>query len=241
MESQKDAFRRRYSGMTDKELLDAYQNRFETFCEAAKDAFNEVLKERGGVDMVKLRAGAGHSSSVDGKGEEVTGVRTLSDETVKEVQFALINGAAGQAEPLLANVQKRLQEAYMPLQCRWGVVEVKTKGWVSRVRRDFLIVEVEEFPDYHNYISVRNFGTYLDCLRALTMEPNFVKKILSRKLTGDEEGLSAPKNLLKFQDLNSWNNVVNDCMKKSIDALVERLGQKPGQFRYGERNFLDIW
>ena len=241
MESRNDALKKRFAGMTDSELLEAYQARFNTFSDAAKTAFNEVLKERGGVDMLKLRAGAGHSSQADGKGDEVTGVRTLSDETVAEAQFALIDGASGQADRLLEDIQKKLQAAYMPLQCRWGVVEVKTKGWISRVRRDFLIVEVEEFPDYHNYISVGDFGTYLDCLRALTIEPGFVKKFLSRKLTGDEEGLSAPKNLLKFQDLHSWNTVVKNCVKRSIDELIERLGQKPGQHQYGEQTFLDIW
>jgi hypothetical protein len=244
LESQKDAFRRRYSGMTDGELLDAYQNRLDSFCEAAKAAITEVVHERGGADMLKLSAGSGsrrqQQSGDSGTGID-GGVRILDDETVAECQFALIEGAAGHADQLLHDIQKRLAETYMPLDCRWGLVEVKTKGWISRVRRDFLIVEAEEFPDHHSYISIRDFGTYLDCMRALTVEPGFLKKFFSRKITGDEAALSAPGNLLKYQDLRSWNAVINNSVKRSLHDLVARLGKQPSQMYYGEKSFLDMW
>ena len=57
----------------------------------------------------------------------------------------------------------------------------------------------------------------------------------------DDEALSAPTNVLKHQDLSSWNEIVKDCMKQSIDEFVERLGQKPSQVQYGGNKSVDIW
>ncbi len=195
----------------------------------------------GKIDPEAEKAFEKHKRSVQESRETVGGTRTLKDETISETQRAFIRNAAGHSEEVIEDIKKRLRESDMPLDCKWGVTEVKTAGWISRVRRDFLIVELSEFPDYHNYISVRDFGIYLDCLRVLTIEPGVVKKLLAKKLADDEQALSAPKNILKNQDLEAWKSVVNDCVKQSIDALVERLGQKTSQIRYSEKTILDIW
>ncbi len=255
----------RLKGMSDEDLLDMIDKNPEDYTPEAVAAAKKEAERRGGVDKLyeivdarfqqiaeqeeqsrvvqdALEAETAHE---DAHGLLLHGLfsstRTLKDETLSEVQFAIVRNAADQAELVIADIKKKLEAASMPLDCRWGVVEVKTKSWVSRVRRDFLIVELSEFPDYHTYISVRRFGTYLDCMRALTIEPGFVKKFLSRKLTGDEEALSAPKNILKHQDLNTWNGIVKDCLEQAIDELLERLGRKPGSVQRGEKKFLDIW
>jgi hypothetical protein len=104
-----------------------------------------------------------------------------------------------------------------------------------------LVVVHDDFPDYHQYISIRDYGLYMDCIRVFTVEPGFIKKFISRKLSGDPQGLSAPKNVLKHHDLHSWNVVVNDCVHMAIDELVEELGQKPGSVHSGTKTFMDIW
>jgi len=168
-------------------------------------------------------------------------VRTLDDETLYEIQYYFITNAAGNATRVLDSIQKKLEVVDMPLKCRWGVAEVKTKKWISRVRRDFLIVDVDEFPNHHTYISIRDFGTFLDCIRILTVEPGFAKKLIAKKLVGDEEALSQPKNILKHQDLHSWKEAVSICFKQAIDELIEELGRKPSDVRSGAKTFLDIW
>ena len=260
-----DEFEQGLRGMSDEDLLDMIDKNPEEYTSDAIRAAKEEAERRGGVEKLyelidaKFQLISEQEDQAQAEQEKLyaeavregehallphglfSGTRTLKDETLSEVQFAQIRDAADHAESVIDDIKKKLEAACMPLDCRWGVVEVKTKSWISRVRRDFLIVELSEFPDYHTYISVRSFGTYLDCMRALTIEPGFVKKFLSRKLAGDEEALSAPKNILKHQDLNTWNEIVKDCMKRSVDELVERLGQKPGQVQYGEKKFLDIW
>ncbi len=255
----------RLRGMSDEDLLDMIDRNPDDYTPEAISAAKKEAERRGGVDKLyeivdaKFQQIAEQEEqsrlaeeAVEAEAEHedthgllsygfFSGTRTLKDETLSEVQFAIIRDAADQANQVIADIKKKLEASSMPLDCRWGVVEVKTKGWVSRVRRDFLIVELSEFPDYHTYISIRKFGTYLDCMRALTIEPGFVKKFLSKKLTGDEEALSAPKNILKHQDLNTWNGIVKDCMEQAIDELLDRLGRKPGLVQRGEKKFLDIW
>ena len=170
-----------------------------------------------------------------------SGTRTLKDETISEVWHTLIPDGAGHVDKVIANIKNNLEQVNFPVKCRWGVVEVKTRAWVSRVRRDFLIVELDDFRDYHNYISVRDYGTYLDCLHVLTVEPNFVKKFLSRKLFGNEEALSQPKNILKYQDLTTWNTIVQDCVSHGIDMFIKELGQDSSRIITEKKQLLEIW
>lgn len=172
---------------------------------------------------------------------DLSGKRTLKDETILEVAYFMLRGASGHSQKLVDSIQRKLEESRMPCPARWGVVEVQTKGWISRVRRDFLVVAHDDFPDYHQYVAIRDFGIYLDSIRVFTVEPGFIKKFIAKKLSGDPEGLSAPKNVLKHHDLHSWNVVVNDCVRLAMDELVEELGKKPNSVRSGTKTFLDIW
>jgi hypothetical protein len=110
---------------------------------------------------------------------------TLKEETILNEWTTLVDHAAGHSQELLDDVQRRLEEAQIPGDCSWDIREVKSSTWLDRVRRDFLIVSLEKFRDYHMYIGVRDYGVHLDCCRFLTVEPNIVKKLAGMKLMGD--------------------------------------------------------
>lgn len=169
--------------------------------------------------------------------------RVLKDDTVAEASQRLIPGGAGKGSVVLEQFRLNLQKARMPLKCTCQLVEVKTKGIVSRVRREFLSVEVEEFPDYHFYVSARDFGIYLDCSMLLTVEPGIVKRFLSKKLSGsdDAEALSRPKNMLKLQDFSAWKAIVYGSFNQAVDSLIEDLGKLSGQVLGREKQFLQVW
>jgi len=252
-----DEQKRRIKELSDEDLLNMIDRDPDKYDSESLQAAKEEAEARGGVEHLYEAIGAqladGESvdlsvgaAPVESRNHELLGglfsdTRKLKDETISEVQFTFIRAASGNADRVTENIQKNLQAANIPLGCRWGVVEVKTKGWISRVRRDCLIVDVDEFPDYHTYISVRDFGIYLDCIRILTVEPGFVKKFLSKRLAGDPDALSEPKNILKQQDLHSWNETIRDCFKQAIDELIAELGQTPANVRSGEKKFLEIW
>jgi hypothetical protein len=252
-----DDMKKRAQQLSDEDLLKMIDKQAADYTPEALEAAKDEAEARGGKDYLyrkideevearikqrliddEKRWNELEESSWQG---DLSGSRTLKDETLAQVKFSMVRGAAGKAQYVIDNIQKNLDAARIPLGCRWGVVEVKTKGWVSRVKRNFLVVKTEEFPDYHTYISIRDFGAYLDCALIVTLEPGFAKKFLSKRLGGDEEALSRPKNVLKHQDLHSWFEVVSDCYQQAIDDLVVELGQTPASVRSGTKTFLDIW
>jgi len=262
-----DEFKNRIKSLSDEELLKMINENADDYTEEAVEIARQEVEVRGGIDTLtqkvteqqqkveqeeerrlrkeeELQAEArrreAHAPRRKGLLSET---RTLKDETVGTMSQRMIPGASGNSDKVLDIIQGHIEASDMPLDCRWGVVEVKTKHFISRVRRDFLIVESEEFPDHHAYISIRDFGMFLDCVLFFTVEPGALKKFLSKKLTGseDEEALSRPKNILKLQDFNAWKLIVKSCFDQAVNSLVEELGKKPGDVLNRERTFLDIW
>jgi hypothetical protein len=166
---------------------------------------------------------------------------TLKEESILNEWSMMIDGAAGQAEAVLSEVQKNLQKSRIPGNCTWSVDEVKSSGLFAKVRREFLMVSLEDFKDYHMYIGIRDYGTHLDCVRFLTVEPGFLKKWAAERLTGYADALSAPKNILVHQDLRAWATVVHHAVLDSVYALVKKLGQDPSLIQRGSKGFLEIW
>jgi len=252
-----EELRKQIEGLPDEDLLDMIGKKREDYTPEALEVAEGAIEARGGIDYLRQKVDEEAEARIRQQEIEdqkrwdelanksfqgsLSGKRTLKDETIIEVSYHMVRHASGNSQKLIDCIQKRLSEASMPCPSRWGVIEVKTKGWISRVRRDFLVVVHDDFPDYHQYVSVRDFGIYLDCIRVFTVEPGFFKKFLAKKLAGDPDALSAPKNILKHHDLHSWNVVVRDSVRISVNELVEELGQKPGEVRSGAKTFLDIW
>lgn len=166
---------------------------------------------------------------------------TLKEESILNEWTMLLDHAAGQAQGLIADIQKRLAESKMPGECTWEVEEVKSSGFFSKVRRDFLVVDLEQFKDYHMYIGIRDYGVHLDCCRFLTVEPGFLKKFAAERLTGYADALSAPKNILIHQDLRAWTTVVHHAVVDSVDDLIKKLGKDPKLLKRESKGILEIW
>ena len=166
---------------------------------------------------------------------------TLKEESILNQWGTLVDHGAGNAADLLEAIQSTLEEAQIPGECSWSIEEVKSSTWIARVRRDFLIVDLKEFKDYHMYIGVRDYGIHLDCCRFLTVEPGFLKKWASEKLTGYVDYLSMPRNILIHQDLQAWTSVVHSAVVDRVEALMVKLGQDTSRLQRGSKGFLEIW
>ena len=166
----------------------------------------------------------------------------LKEETILNQWDMLVGGAAGKADALYAAIETRLREADVPGDCSWSIEEVQTGGFLSKTKREFLIVRTGQFSDYRNFIGVRDFGTHLSCCRFLTVEPGFFKRELSKALAGgDDRLLSMPKNILVQQDLTAWATVVHHSVVDAVKALVQQLGQDPLGVRTTTRGLLEVW
>jgi hypothetical protein len=154
----------------------------------------------------------------------------------------LVDGAAQRANEVLDDIQARLTAARIPGNCEWSIEEVVSGGLLSRTKREFLIVRLDQFSDYRNYVGVRPYGTHLDCCRFLTVEPGFFKRQLSQALTGGEDRVfSVPKNLLVEQDLHAWVTIVHHCVLDGVKALYTKLGHDPAGIRRETKGFLQVW
>jgi len=165
----------------------------------------------------------------------------LKDESILNEWAMVLDHAAGNSQAVLDDIQNRLKESQIPGGCSWSVEEIKSSGLFAKVRRDFLVISQEQFRDYHMYVGIRDYGVHLDCCRFLTVEPGFLKKFASEKLTGYADALSAPKNILIHQDLRAWTTVVHHTVVDSVEALMTKLGQDPKLLQRGSKGFLEIW
>jgi len=167
---------------------------------------------------------------------------TLKEETILNQWNMLVDGAAGRSSEVYSDIEQRLRAAKIPGECTWTVEEVKSAGWFAKVRREFLLVRLDQFRDYRNYVGVRDYGTHLDLCRFLTVEPGFLKCELSKAVTGGEDrALSVPKNILIEQDLTAWVTVVHHCVLDGVKALMTKLGQDPAGIRRETKGFLQVW
>ncbi len=166
---------------------------------------------------------------------------TLKEESILNEWSMIVDNAAGNGRWLLDHIKARLSASNFPGGCTWELEEVKSSGFFAKVRREFLIVSLDQFHDYHMYIGVRDYGSHLDCCRFLTVEPGFLKKWASAKLTGAADALSAPQNILVHQDLRAWVTVVHHCVVDSVDALLKNLSMDPKLLQRGSKGFLEVW
>ncbi len=167
---------------------------------------------------------------------------TLKEETILNQWSMLVDGAAARGSEVLDDIQARLQAARIPGNCSWSLEEVQNGGMFSKVRREFLIVRTDQFADHRNYVGVRPYGSNLDLCRFFTVEPGFLKRQLSKAITGGEDGLlSTPKNILTEQDLSAWVTVVHHCVLDAVKALLSKVGQDPAGLRRETKGFLQVW
>ena len=166
---------------------------------------------------------------------------TLKEESILNQWSQIVDHAGGSTDDVLNSITDRLEEADIPGGCTWKLEEVKSSGFFSKTRRDFLVINLEAFGDYHVYVCVRDYGVHLHCSWFLTVEPGFLKKWASEKLTGSSDVLSAPRNIMVHQDLQAWVTVVAKAVEESVEELMTRLGQDATRMHRGSKGFLEIW
>lgn len=166
---------------------------------------------------------------------------TLKEETILDQWSMMVDRAAGHASKVLQDIDQRLRAAEIPGGCTWETQEVKSQGWLSKVRRDFMVVRLEQFGDYRMYIAAREYGVSLDVCRFTTVEPGFFKKHLAERMTGTAEALSAPKNILVEQDLRAWVTVVHHCVLDAVGSLMDSVGQDKSKIKRESKGFLEVW
>jgi hypothetical protein len=166
---------------------------------------------------------------------------TLKEETILDEWSTMVDYGAPHAKEVMNEIDRQLEAAKIPGDCEWRTEEVKSSGLFSSVKREFLIVRLEQFSDYRMYISVREYGIHLDICRFLTVEPGFFKRSLSAQLSGTDTALSAPKNILVQQDLRAWVTVVHHCVVDAVGSVMESLGQDRSKIRRESRGFLSVW
>jgi hypothetical protein len=165
----------------------------------------------------------------------------LKEETILNEWSTVVLQGAGNASAVLNGIQQRLQASQIPGNCTWSIEECKSGGFLFKTKRELLIVDLEQFKDYHIYVGIRDYGTHLDCCRFLTIEPGFLKKMVSTGIAKDENFLSAPKNILVHQDLRAWVTVVHHAVLDSVDDILNKLGQDPKLMQRGSKGMLEIW
>lgn len=166
---------------------------------------------------------------------------TLKEETILDQWSAMVDRGAEHATEVLDDIQRRLEQAQIPGDCRWSLEEVKSSTFFSKVRREFLIADLKQFGDYHMYIGVRPYGIHLDVCRFLTVEPGFLKKKIAEHTFGAADFLSAPKNVLIEQDFRAWITVVHHCVVDAVGTVMAKLGQDKMTIRRESKGFLSVW
>ncbi len=166
---------------------------------------------------------------------------TLKEENILDEWSTVLEQARDHSDALLEDMQRRLEASQIPGGCTWALVDVQSSAWVSRVRREFLVVQLEQFKDYRMYIAAREYGIHLDVCRFLTVEPGFFKKALAEQVAGDQGALSTPKNILLHQDLRAWVTVVHRAVVGAVEELMKTLGQDTSRINRKSKGFLEIW
>ncbi|SYZ71874.1 hypothetical protein TRIP_C10073 [Candidatus Zixiibacteriota bacterium] len=187
---------------------------------------------------------AGNSESRSGSTEIGIlkgGSKIIKEELILNEWGTVVEHGAGHAQEVILDIHKRLLEAKIPGGCEWFYGLVKSSGLFAKVKRNFLLVNLREFHDYHIYIGIRDYGNYLDCCRFLTVEPGRLKRWLSSKITGYSDALSVPKNILVHQDMRAWVTIVHHIVIDALEELMTVLGKDPRLIQRGSKGFLEIW
>ena len=164
----------------------------------------------------------------------------LESDSVIDQWSMIVDSAAGNAADVLEDIKRRLEAAQIPGECTWELEEVKCGGFLSRTRREFLVVRLKEFKDYRMYVAARDYGTHLDVCRFLAVQAGVLKGMIAEKIGGDKTALSGPTNILVAQNLRAWVTVVHHAVLEAVEALHQRLGQK-SHLRRESQGALAVW
>src|SRR5215211_5229026 len=144
---------------------------------------------------------------------------TLSREKVIDQWFALVERGAGRDKWVMDKTQEAIKEFAAP-----GVSirrEAVSSGLFGESRQ-FLIVTHQKLKEYAMFINARNFGRDLDVSWFMTVNPGFLKRAISKRLTmGDPNALSTNIDVFAQQDLSAYEQAAHHCLQDILKTLME--------------------
>jgi len=164
---------------------------------------------------------------------------SLTSEKVLERWAGLVQGGAGRSEWLIDKTIELLSAT--DLQNLFYKREPVRTGMFSDPR-DFLILTYGTLREYAMFIGARDFGKDLDVAWFLTVNPGFLKRAISKKLTGgNPNALSMDIDLFAQQDLQAFKLVADTCLQKAVDILLDELKLDHSTIDRKSKGFLSVW
>lgn len=173
----------------------------------------------------------------------MSGKVTLRDEKIIDRWSMVIENGRGNTEQIYKDTDSYVKESKAP------GIEIKRvsvrSGWLKGLfgkERDYMMVTNLGLRDYRVFIGASDYGDNLDVSWYLTCEPGFFERTLSNILTrgASNRALSFCLDLFHQQDLNAYATVVQHCLIRAIEKLLQALGQDTSKIDKKSRGFLGI-
>jgi hypothetical protein len=165
----------------------------------------------------------------------------LKEETILDQWSIMFENAASLSNDYLEAIQGRLDQSEIPGNCTWRLEEIQAGGMFAKTKREFLVIEHDDFKDYRTYVAARPYGTLLDLCRFTTCEPGYFKKKLANTLGGTEQALSSPKNILLEQDLRAYMSVIHTACVKAAEDVASKSNIDLSNINRGSQGALKLW
>jgi hypothetical protein len=162
----------------------------------------------------------------------------LKGDSILEQWAETIDRGAGHAKDVMQKTERLIIDANMP-NVRTIINDVST-GMFSE-RRQFLIISNDHIRGYKLLITARDFGMMLDCSWYLTLEPGYIKRALSKQMTGNPLAFSQQIDVFIQQDLRAFVTISAGLFYKVLEELVEELKLDQTILSKKSRGYLDIW
>jgi hypothetical protein len=163
---------------------------------------------------------------------------TLKSEKVIQQWGQLIEGGAGRDRWVLDTTEQLIKDANIPnVSLRREAVSSGLFG----EKRDFLIVTHRALREYEMFISAREYGRHLAVSWYLTVNPSFLKRSISKRITGNPNALSQEIPVFAQQDLNAYVGIAGDCAEKACETLMDELKLDTSTIDRKSKGVLNIW
>lgn len=149
---------------------------------------------------------------------------TLKEGKILESWSGLIADCRDEDESFFQSVERQLEQFEAP--CVIWRRETVAPGWVKGLmgkRRDFVIVEHEQFVDFTFYISARPYGTLLSLCWYLAAAPRSPLVKLAAHAVDNLPGSALfGLDLFDLEDLRSYVTVGHRAVRKAVEDLIEK-------------------
>jgi hypothetical protein len=163
---------------------------------------------------------------------------TLKAEKVVRQWGTIIERGAGRDKWVFDQTETLIRETCPP-----AVVlrrEPVTTGMFSE-KREFLIVTHSAIREYAMFISAQNFGQDLSVSWYLTVNPGFLKRAISKKLTRDSNALSQEIPVFAQQDLSAYVSIAHNRLRAVVEELNKELQQDYSRIDWQPKGILSMW